>query len=116
MSYTALAVLGVVGAALVDLLLLRTRLLLHKAFWVAYAIMLVFQLAVNGVFTGVPIVRYDPAAITGARIVYAPVEDLLFGFAMIVLTLSAWVWLGRHGPERDRRPPAGRAAAPRRVR
>lgn len=107
MSYTALAIIGVLGAAVVDLLLLRTKLLLRRAFWAAYAIMVVFQLAVNGVFTGVPIVRYDPGAITGARIVYAPVEDLLFGFAMIVLTLSVWVWLGRHGPVRDRRPPAG---------
>jgi lycopene cyclase domain-containing protein len=114
--YTALAVLGVIGVAVVDLAVLRTNLLLRKAFWVSYAIMLMFQLAVNGVFTGVPIVRYDPAAITGLRIVYAPVEDLLFGFAMIVLTLSVWVWLGRHGPARDRRPPAGRGSARRRVR
>ncbi len=109
MSYTLLAVLGVLGVAVVDLLVLRTKLLLRKAFWVSYAIMVGFQLAVNGVLTGVPVVRYDPAAITGARVVYAPVEDLLFGFAMIVLTLSVWVWLGRHGPVRDRRPPAGRA-------
>ena len=116
MSYTALAVIGVLAAAVVDLALLRTKLLLRKAFWTAYAIMVVFQLAVNGVFTGVPIVRYDAAQIIGLRIVYAPVEDVLFGFAMILLTLSTWVWLGRHGPARDRRPPAGPSAAPRRVR
>ena len=116
MSYTALAVLGVVGAGVVDLAVLRTKLLLRKAFWTSYAIMVVFQLAVNGVFTGVPIVRYDPAQITGLRIVYAPVEDLLFGFAMILLTLSTWVWLGRHGPARDRRPPTGRGAGRTRVR
>ena len=116
MSYTALAVIAVLATAVVDLLVLRTKLLLRKAFWVSYAIMVVFQLVVNGVFTGVPIVRYDPAAITGLRFVYAPVEDLLFGFAMIVLTLSTWVWLGRHGPARDRRPPTGPSAAPRRAR
>ena len=104
MSYTVLAVLAVVAAGVVDLLVLRTTLLLRKAFWVSYAIMVGFQLAVNGVYTGVPIVRYDPAAIDGLRVVFAPVEDLLFGFAMIVLVLSTWVWLGRHGPARDRRP------------
>lgn len=111
MSYTALAIIGVVAAAVVDLAVLRTKLLLRKAFWASYAIMVFFQLAVNGVFTGVPIVVYDPAQIIGRRIVYAPVEDLLFGFAMIVLTLSTWVWLGRHGPARDRRPAPGRSAA-----
>jgi lycopene cyclase domain-containing protein len=96
-SYTLLAVAGVAGAALVDQRLWRTNLLRRKAFWTAYGLMLFFQLVVNGVLTGLPVVRYDRGAIIGVRIAYAPVEDLLFGFAMIVLTLSTWVWLGRRG-------------------
>jgi lycopene cyclase domain-containing protein len=96
-TYTVLALIALVGAAAVDLAVLRTNLLLRKAFWTAYAIVLAFQLVVNGVLTGLPVVRYDEAAITGLRIVYAPVEDLLFGFAMVLLTLSTWVWLGRRG-------------------
>jgi lycopene cyclase domain-containing protein len=95
MSYTVLAMMGVGGAALVDLLILRTNLVLRKAFWTAYGLVLFFQLIVNGVLTGLPVVRYDRRAIIGARIAYAPVEDLLFGFAMVLLTLSTWVWLGR---------------------
>ena len=97
MTYTVLAVLGVAGAAVVDQAVWRTNLLRRKAFWTTYALMLVFQLVVNGVLTGLPVVRYDRQAITGVRIANAPVEDLLFGFAMIVLTLSTWVWLGRRG-------------------
>ena len=31
------------------------------------------------------------------RIAYAPIEDLMFGFAMIVLTLDLWVLWGRRG-------------------
>jgi len=96
-TYTVMAVLGVAGAALVDQAVWRTNLLRRKAFWTAYALMLFFQLVVNGVLTGLPVVRYDRQAITGVRIVNAPVEDLLFGFAVIVLTLSTWVWLGRRG-------------------
>ena len=95
MSYTFLALIGVAGAAMVDQAFWRTNLLRRKAFWTAYGIMLFFQLIVNGVLTGLPVVRYDPDAIIGARIVYAPIEDLLFGFAMVLLTLSTWVWLGR---------------------
>ena len=95
MTYTVLALVGVAGAALVDQAIWRTNLLRRKAFWTAYALMLFFQLVVNGVLTGLPVVRYDRRAITGVRIANAPVEDLLFGFAMIVLTLSTWVWLGR---------------------
>ena len=101
MSYTLAALLGVLGAGLLDLVVLRTRLLPTRVFWVAYAIVIFFQLVVNGLLTGLRIVRYDPARIIGLRIAYAPVEDLLFGFAMVLLTLSVWVWLGRRaGPAR----------------
>jgi lycopene cyclase domain-containing protein len=100
MSYTWLAVLGVLGAVALDLLVLRTNLVLHKAFWTAYAIMAFFQLVTNGVLTGLPIVRYDPGGIIGWRLVYAPVEDLLFGFALIVVTLSLWVRLGARATTR----------------
>ena len=100
MSYTVAAVLGLAAAAAVDLALLRTRLLTRRVFWTAYAIVLVFQLVVNGILTAGGTVVYDPAAITGLRLAYAPVEDLLFGFALVLLTLSIWVWLGRRGVQR----------------
>jgi len=51
-------------------------------------------------------VRYDSSRITGVRIVFAPVEDLLFGFAMVTVTLSTWVWLGRRAARTTR--PAAR--------
>ena len=97
MSYTQLALLGVAGAVLVDTVLLRTWLVRRRTYWTAYAIVLFFQLLTNGILTGFDIVRYDPGAIFGWRIAFAPVEDLLFGYAMVTLTLSTWVWLGRKG-------------------
>lgn len=103
MSYTALAVLAAAGAALVDLTVLRTRLLGRRVYWAAYGIVLFFQLVVNGVLTGLPVVVYDPRAILGPRIAEAPVEDLLFGFAMVTLTLSTWVYLGRRRTDATRR-------------
>jgi lycopene cyclase domain-containing protein len=96
-SYTQLALLGVAGAVVVDTLVLRTWLVRRRTYWTAYAIVLFFQLITNGILTGFDIVRYDPGAILGWRIAFAPVEDLLFGYAMVTLTLSTWVWLGRKG-------------------
>jgi lycopene cyclase domain-containing protein len=96
-SYTQLALLGVAGAVVVDTLVLRTWLVRRRTYWTAYAIVLFFQLITNGILTGFDIVRYDPGAILGWRIAFAPVEDLLFGYAMVTLTLSTWVWLGRRG-------------------
>ena len=66
MSYTQLAVLGVVVVILIDLFVLRTRLLRRKAFWVSYAIVVFFQLVTNGVLTGLRVVRYDGEAIVGS--------------------------------------------------
>jgi lycopene cyclase domain-containing protein len=94
-SYTAAVGLGVAGALVLDLLVLRTRLVAGLAFWCAYPIILAFQLAANGVLTGRGVVRYDPTSITGAHLVYAPIEDIGFGFALVLTTLSVWVWLGR---------------------
>jgi lycopene cyclase domain-containing protein len=108
MTYTVAALLGVAGALLVDLAVLRTRLVTRGVFWVTYPIIVFFQLVANGILTGAAIVRYDPAAIFGPLLVHAPVEDLLFGFAMVLSTLSVWVWLGRRGVQRT--PNAGAGA------
>jgi lycopene cyclase domain-containing protein len=96
-TYTIAAVLAVVATAVLDLAVLRTRLLLRKAFWTSYAIVLFFQLVTNGILTGRHVVTYDPGVILGWRIACAPVEDLLFGFALVVQTLSWWVFWGRRG-------------------
>jgi hypothetical protein len=34
-------------------------------------------------------------------LVFAPIEDLLFGFCLVVLTLVIWIWLGRQGVQRE---------------
>jgi lycopene cyclase domain-containing protein len=102
-SYTVAALSGAATAVLVDLVVLRTALVTRGVFWATYPIILFFQLVSNGVLTGRDIVRYDPAAIVGWRLVYAPVEDLVFGFALVLVSLSLWVWWGRRGVQRDPR-------------
>ena len=103
MSYSALAVTAVVAVLVLDLAVLRTRLVTRKVFWVAYAIVIVFQLLMNGVLTGLDVVVYAPDAIWGPRIAYAPVEDLLFGFAMVTLTLASWAAVNRRANTPRRR-------------
>ena len=103
MSYSALAVTAVVAVLVVDLAVLRTRLVTRRVFWATYAIVVVFQLLVNGVLTGLDVVTYDPAAVWGPRIAYAPVEDLLFGFAMVTLTLASWAAVNRRANSAARR-------------
>jgi lycopene cyclase domain-containing protein len=103
-SYTSLAVIGVVAALVLDRWVARTRVTSTRDWWSAYAIIVFFQLLTNGWLTGRGIVRYADDAIIGTeqstllgdgRLVYAPVEDLAFGFALVLTSVVVWVWLGR---------------------
>ena len=102
-SYTAAAAIAMVGAVVADLRILRTTLVCSRTWWTAYGIIVVFQLITNGWLTGRGIVRYSGSAILGSgrivffgdgRIAYAPVEDLAFGFALMLICCAAWVWTG----------------------
>ena len=103
MSYTAICVVAVLAALALDRWVARTRLTSTAGWWSAYAIIVFFQLLTNGWLTGRGIVRYDPDTIIGSgeitfigdgRLFYAPVEDLAFGFGLVLTTCVAWVWLG----------------------
>jgi len=114
-TYTELAIIGVMCVVALDLFVFKTKLLQRRVFWVSYSIVVFFQLVTNGVLTGFGIVEYDGEAIIGSstpidspppfigdgRLVFAPVEDLLFGFCLVLLTLVIWIWLGRKGVQRE---------------
>ena len=97
MSYTQIAVSAVFLALILDFFVLKTTLLKRKVFWTSYAIILPFQLLTNWWLTSRNIVMYNAGSIIGTRIASAPVEDLLFGFALILGVQSTWVYLGRLG-------------------
>jgi len=94
MIYTEIALFAVLVAVLIDLFVLKTRLLLTALFWTSYAIILPFQLITNWWLTSRNIVIYNADAIIGLRIAAAPVEDLLFGFALVLAVLA--MWISRH--------------------
>jgi hypothetical protein len=43
---------------------------------------------------------YSDEVIIGLRIASAPVEDLLFGFAMVLSVLNLWVYWGKKDVQR----------------
>ena len=90
MTYTSIALFAVLLSILTDLFIARTRLLTTKRFWTSYAIILPFQFLTNWWLTSRNIVMYSPDAIIGIRIASAPAEDLMFGFALILLVLVFW--------------------------
>lgn len=105
MTYSDLAITAVLIAVVVDLFFFKNSLLTRSAFWLSYSIILPFQLMSNWWLThyrddGQAIVMYDPDTIVGPRLAAAPVEDLLFGFALVLSVMGLWEFWGRRGFQR----------------
>jgi len=97
MTYTFTVLAFVTSSLALDLFVTKIRLVTRRAFWTSYSIILPFQLLTNWWLTSRNIVMYRGGAIIGWRIASAPVEDLLFGFALILGVLTLWVKLGKRG-------------------
>jgi lycopene cyclase domain-containing protein len=97
MTYTQIALGAVFISAFLDIEVLKTGLLKRKVFWTSYAIILPFQLLTNWWLTSRNIVMYSADTILGIRIASAPLEDLFFGFALVLSVMSNWVFMGRKG-------------------
>jgi lycopene cyclase domain-containing protein len=92
-----MAVIAVLTSVLADVQLTCSKMIFRKSFWTAYAIILPFQLLTNWWLTSRNIVMYNENSIIGLRIASAPIEDLLFGFALILGVLQFWSYWGRKG-------------------
>jgi lycopene cyclase domain-containing protein len=105
--YSDIAIAAVLVAVMVDLFIFKNSLLTRTAFWISYSIILPFQLLTNWWLThlredGKAIVMYDPDSIIGTRIASAPLEDLLFGFALVLSVMGLWEFWGRRGFQREK--------------
>ena len=99
-EYTALAVLSVLATVAAERFWLRTGVFRTARYGLAMAIVFAFQVPVDGWLTklSAPIVIYDESQTIGVRVPWdIPVEDYLFGFSMVTLTILLWVRRGaRH--------------------
>jgi len=90
MIYSDIALDAVMVAVICDLFFTRTQMLTKGIFWLTYGLILPFQLLTNWWLTSKNIVIYSPSEIIGRRLAGAPIEDLLFGFSLILFTLTLW--------------------------
>ena len=94
LGYTLPAVLAVLVVIAWELLVLHTGLFRRPAYWISMVIVLGFQIPVDGWLTklSAPIVIYDEQHTSGIRFPWdIPIEDFLFGWAMITAVLLLWV-------------------------
>ena len=101
MTYTQLVFVALGASIILDLFITRISLLRRRAFWTSYAIILPFQLLTNWWLTHRNIVMYNSHDFLGHRIASAPIEDLGFGFSLILAVLTLWVYWGKRGMQRQ---------------
>jgi lycopene cyclase domain-containing protein len=90
LSYTQITVYALMLTIFFDMFITKNSLLSTLRFWISYFIILPFQLLTNYWLTSREIVIYNSEAIIGLRLAGAPIEDLIFGFAMILAVMSLW--------------------------
>ena len=93
LGYTLPAVLAVVAVVALELAVLRTGLFRRPAYWISMVIVVGFQILVDGWLTklSAPIVIYDERHTSGIRFPFdIPIEDYLFGFALVTAVLLLW--------------------------
>ena len=93
-EYTIIAVISVLAAIILDLLL-KTRLIHNKKFWVFWCVMFVLIFAVNGYLTWRPVVVYGEEYFMNIRLFTIPFEDFLYGFSLITMNIVLWEFITR---------------------
>lgn len=110
-GYTLPAIVAVAVVCVLEWKVLRTGLLRKPAYWITMAIVLGFQIPVDGWLTklSAPIVIYNEDHTSGIRFPWdIPVEDFLFGWALVTAVLLLWV---KQGQRSERGQPAEREPA-----
>jgi lycopene cyclase domain-containing protein len=93
LGYTLPAVAAVTVVVALELAVFHTGLFRRPAYWLSMLIVVGFQIPVDGWLTKLssPIVIYQEKQTSGLRFPFdIPVEDFLFGFALVTAVLLLW--------------------------
>lgn len=91
--YTAVNSLFLSFALILFLLSGKHHFLGH--FFLAYFLMLIPFLLVNGILTSLPVFWYQDGEIIGIRLFTIPVEDLLFMMSMLLIPIASYARLSK---------------------
>jgi len=88
-EYTIIAVLFAVLSLILDIIL-NTKLIRDKRFWIFWSVMFVIICFVNGYLTWRPVVVYGDVFYLGIKLFTIPIEDFLFGFSLLTSNIVIW--------------------------
>jgi lycopene cyclase domain-containing protein len=101
LGYTVPAIISVVVVCVLEWAVLRTGLFRKPSYWISMVIVFAFQILIDGWLTklSAPIVVYNEKHTSGLRFPWdIPVEDFLFGWALVTAVLLLWV---KQRPDRE---------------
>ncbi len=93
LGYTVPAVVSTLSVCALELMWLHTGLFRRPAYWLSMVIVVGFQILTDGWLTklSAPIVIYNNRQTSGIRFPFdIPIEDFLFGFALVTAVLLLW--------------------------
>ena len=93
LGYTLPAAVAAVVVVVLEIAVWRTGLFRKPAYWLSMLIVVAFQILADGWLTklSAPIVIYGEKHTSGIRFPFdIPVEDFLFGFALVTAVLLLW--------------------------
>ena len=102
LGYTVPAIAGVIAVIALEFAVLRTGLFRKPGYWISMVIVVGFQILVDGWLTklSAPIVIYDRRQTSGLRFPFdIPIEDFLFGWALVTAVLLLWERQRHRDPE-----------------
>jgi lycopene cyclase domain-containing protein len=94
LEYTGLALSALSGVFILERLL-RTALFSRREFPFYLAFLAVATVLFNGYLTARPVVFYNETYMSGWRLGTIPVEDFVYGTALILLATTLYEWLKR---------------------
>ena len=112
-AYPGFSLAAVLVVVALELRWLRTGIFREKAYWIAMAIVVAFQIPVDGWMTklSAPIVQYNPDVLSGWRWpLDIPTEEFAYAWAMLTLAILLWEHFGRRSadvPTEEERAGAG---------
>ncbi|MFZ1291132.1 MAG: lycopene cyclase domain-containing protein [Melioribacteraceae bacterium] len=86
-EYTAISLTILIASIIIDKIY-GAKLFRNKLFWIYFLIVTAFTTIFNGYLTWRPIVTYNELYQIGFRIFTIPIEDFLFGYALIILVTT----------------------------
>lgn len=83
--YTLMGLPFITFVLILDVFILKTRVVYKKDFWIVLGVMMLFTAVFDQLLTGLPIVNYNEANIIGIRLFFAPIEDFSYTIAGVIL-------------------------------